>query len=178
GPALGHGDDERGPPVHARQDVAIRPRSPSGGSRPKAAPISTLRDLVDRAIPPAPWAEGDNIPWDDPDFSERMLFAHLDQSHDLASRRAGLIDSQVAWIDDEVLGGDTARVLELACGPGLYLQRLSAWRSGATSALVSTSPRRLSRTPSTPPGPRSFPARTSAATSARPTSTADSTLYC
>ncbi len=54
-----------------------------------------------------------------------MLSAHLDQSHDLASRRAGLIDSQVAWIDDEVLGGDTARVLELACGPGLYLQRLA-----------------------------------------------------
>ncbi len=54
-----------------------------------------------------------------------MLSAYLDQSHDLASRRAWLIDSQVAWIHDEVLGGDTARVLELVCGPGLYLQRLA-----------------------------------------------------
>jgi SAM-dependent methyltransferase len=54
-----------------------------------------------------------------------MLAAHLDQSHDLASRRAGLIDRHVAWIHGEVFGGDSARVLELACGPGLYLQRLA-----------------------------------------------------
>ncbi|MDP6349996.1 MAG: hypothetical protein QF719_07940 [Chloroflexota bacterium] len=54
-----------------------------------------------------------------------MLAARLDQSHDLASRRAGLIDRHVAWVHDTVLRGEPSRVLELACGPGLYLQRLA-----------------------------------------------------
>ncbi len=45
-----------------------------------------LIDLVHRASPPEPWAEGDKIPWNDPDFSRRML-PHLSQAHDAASRR-------------------------------------------------------------------------------------------
>jgi SAM-dependent methyltransferase len=85
----------------------------------------TLRDIVTRSIPPAPWTEGDNIPWDDPGFSERMLAEHLTQDHDLASRRLGLIDSHVAWLTDHVIGAKQARILDLACGPGLYLTRLA-----------------------------------------------------
>jgi len=33
----------------------------------------TLTDIVHRIVPPAPWTEGENIPWSDPAFSERML---------------------------------------------------------------------------------------------------------
>lgn len=33
----------------------------------------TILDIVEREPEPMPWAEGDNIPWDDPEFSERML---------------------------------------------------------------------------------------------------------
>ena len=47
-----------------------------------------LSDITSRTSAPVPWSEGDNIPWDDPDFSERMLKEHLSQEHDLASRRA------------------------------------------------------------------------------------------
>jgi SAM-dependent methyltransferase len=84
-----------------------------------------LLDLIERETPPRPWAEGDNIPWDDPGFSERMLREHLSQAHDHASRRAEKIDRHVAWIHAELLAARPARVLDLACGPGLYASRLA-----------------------------------------------------
>ena len=54
-----------------------------------------LLDLLQRTSPPAPWAEGDKIPWHDPDFSRRMLREHLSQAHDAASRRSIIIDEHV-----------------------------------------------------------------------------------
>ncbi len=84
-----------------------------------------LVDLVGRARPPTPWAEGDNIPWHDPAFSQRMLAEHLSQGHDAASRRFATIDRHVGWIHDTVLGGRCTRVLDLGCGPGLYAIRLA-----------------------------------------------------
>jgi SAM-dependent methyltransferase len=84
-----------------------------------------LKDIIGRSIPAAPWAEGENIPWDDPDFSRRMLAEHLSQEHNLASRRFDIIDRQVAWIHGELLGGTPTRILDLTCGPGLYTSRLA-----------------------------------------------------
>ncbi|MBW2278686.1 MAG: SAM-dependent methyltransferase, partial [Deltaproteobacteria bacterium] len=60
--------------------------------------MTTLADIVRRPQPPTAWAEGDNIPWNDPSFSERMLREHLNQDHDLASRRIEKIERHVAWI--------------------------------------------------------------------------------
>jgi len=85
----------------------------------------TVRDFVDRTPTPAPWSEGDNIPWDDPEFSERMLAEHLSQEHDLASRRSEAIYQQVEWVFSSVLGSRPVRVLDLACGPGLYALHLA-----------------------------------------------------
>jgi SAM-dependent methyltransferase len=89
--------------------------------------MKTLLDIVDRTPEPAPWSEGDNIPWDDPGFSERMLAEHLSQEHDLASRRSETIDHHVEWIFSEVLGSHPARLLDLACGPGFYTARLAGF---------------------------------------------------
>jgi SAM-dependent methyltransferase len=85
-----------------------------------------LSDIVGRDAVPAPWGEGDNIPWNEPGFSARMLKEHLSQAHDMASRRAETIARQVEWIATEVLGPAPARLLDLGCGPGLYLQALAA----------------------------------------------------
>lgn len=85
----------------------------------------TLLELVRRTLPPQAWAEGENIPWSDPAFSRRMLREHLDQAHNLASRSFEIIDRQVAWMHAQVLESRPSRVLELACGPGLYLERLA-----------------------------------------------------
>jgi SAM-dependent methyltransferase len=84
-----------------------------------------LLDLVMRSPKPTPWAEGETIPWSDPGFSARMLQEHLSQVHDEGSRRFEIIDRQVAWVHEQVLGGRPARVLDLACGPGLYTSRLA-----------------------------------------------------
>ena len=84
-----------------------------------------MHDIVTRTNPPSPWSEGDNIPWDEPAFSERMLAEHLDQGHDLASRRTEKIDQQVRWIHEAVLDERPTRILDLACGPGLYTSPLA-----------------------------------------------------
>ncbi len=86
-----------------------------------------VKDIVNRQSPPKPWAEGDNIPWHDPAFSERMLKEHLSQRHDLASRRFKTIDRHVEWIHRELLSERPSHILDLGCGPGLYLQRLAAF---------------------------------------------------
>jgi SAM-dependent methyltransferase len=84
-----------------------------------------LNDIVGRSLPADPWAEGDNIPWDDPAFSKRMLHEHLTQEHSLASRRLEVIDRQVGWIHEEVLDRRPTKILDLTCGPGLYTNRLA-----------------------------------------------------
>jgi SAM-dependent methyltransferase len=83
-----------------------------------------LSELPGRG-PLEPFGELAKIPWDDPAFSARMLREHLSQAHDRASRRAPLVDRHVAWIHERLLAGRAGRVLDLGCGPGLYLRRLA-----------------------------------------------------
>jgi SAM-dependent methyltransferase len=84
-----------------------------------------LHDIIHREPVPAPWAEGEKIPWDDPEFSERMLAEHLTDAHDAASRRAEKIDRHVDWINTHVMQNKRSSILDLGCGPGLYMQRLA-----------------------------------------------------
>jgi len=84
-----------------------------------------LKDIFHRNMNPEPWAEGEKIPWNDPDFSLRMLKEHLSQKHDAASRRTPTIKKHVDWIHTFVLEGKPSRILDLGCGPGLYTARLS-----------------------------------------------------
>jgi SAM-dependent methyltransferase len=84
-----------------------------------------LLDLVRREPEPEPWAEGDNIPWDDPEFSERMLAEHLCGEHDRASRCPAIIEKHVDWIHNGLLSAKPSRILDICCGPGLYLAQLA-----------------------------------------------------
>ncbi len=84
-----------------------------------------LLDLIRRQPDPEPWSEGDNIPWNEPGFSERMLLEHLSQDHDAASRRSETIDEHVEWIQSTILRGIPGRILDLGCGPGFYSSRLA-----------------------------------------------------
>jgi SAM-dependent methyltransferase len=97
-----------------------------------------LLDIVQRTAAPAPWQEGDNIPWNEPGFSERMLKEHLSQAHDAASRRTAKIDAHVDWIHRTVLQSQPTRILDLGCGPGLYASRLA--RLGHTCEGIDFSP--------------------------------------
>lgn len=66
---------------------------------------------------------GAKIPWDEPDFSRRMLKQHLNQEHDWASRRGPIIAAHAAWIAEQL--SVPSRILDMGCGPGLYTQALA-----------------------------------------------------
>jgi SAM-dependent methyltransferase len=72
------------------------------------------------------WDGAYKIPWDDPDFSRRMLAEHLSQEHDLASRKCQMIQRQVQWIHEHVCNSTPARLLDIGCGPGLYIEQFAA----------------------------------------------------
>ncbi|MCA9873986.1 MAG: class I SAM-dependent methyltransferase [Anaerolineales bacterium] len=76
--------------------------------------------IYNRPERPVPWAHGGNLPWNDPEFSRRMLREHLDQSHGAASRRTPerLILLDWLWAALNLQSGD--RILDATCGPGLY----------------------------------------------------------
>ena len=96
-----------------------------------------LTDIIHRN-PSTAWTEGDNIPWNEPGFSERMLKEHLSQDHDAASRRTATILGHTDWIYAQLLAGRPARVLDLGCGPGLYASQLA--RKGCTIKGIDFSP--------------------------------------
>jgi SAM-dependent methyltransferase len=97
-----------------------------------------ISDIVQRLAEPQPWSEGDNIPWNEPGFSERMLKEHFSQEHDGASRRSVIIDRHVQWIDSFLLQGKPSKILDLGCGPGLYASRLA--KLGHTCTGIDFSP--------------------------------------
>src|SRR5512140_1576091 len=97
-----------------------------------------LTDIITRNMELEPWAEGEKIPWDDPEFSQRMLKEHLTQQHDAASRRTVTIRKHVQWIHTHLLGSQPARILDLGCGPGLYSSRLA--KLGHTCTGIAFSP--------------------------------------
>lgn len=102
--------------------------------------MTEARGLIDvvRRPPLTPWADGGKIPWDDPDFSRRMLSEHLEQAHGRASRPAAAIEAEVGWLHTHVLGGRPSRVLDLGCGPGLYTSALA--RRGHASTGIDFGP--------------------------------------
>jgi SAM-dependent methyltransferase len=86
--------------------------------------LMDLRDalwhIYRRSARPEPWERGGNLPWNDPDFSRRMLREHLDESHGAASRVAAERERQLAWLWDRLALQPGSRLLDLTCGPGLY----------------------------------------------------------
>ncbi len=69
---------------------------------------------------PALWQAGNNLPWHEPVFGERMLREHLDDAHGAASRKTVDRIWQLAWLWRHLALNPGDRVLDLTCGPGLY----------------------------------------------------------
>ena len=76
--------------------------------------------IYNRPEIPQPWEQGGNLPWDDPDFSARMLREHLDQSHGAASRVAEERALQIDWLWRKLGLQAGKSLLDITCGPGLY----------------------------------------------------------
>jgi SAM-dependent methyltransferase len=95
--------------------------------------------IYNRPQPPTPPQDAAaNLPWDDPDFSERMLREHLDQSHGAASRRRVEILRLVDWLWDKLALRAGSRILDVTCGPGLYAVEFA--RRGCTVYGIDFSP--------------------------------------
>jgi len=87
--------------------------------------FNALWQIYHRPQPPPPPRGAANFPWDDPDFSARMLSEHLDQSHGAASRRRVEILRIVDWLWNRLSLREGSRVLDVTCGPGLYAVELA-----------------------------------------------------
>lgn len=85
---------------------------------------AALAVLRERRLPAVPWVDGENLPWDEPAFSQRMLREHLDQTHAAASRPLGEIFIHVDGLERELNLSPGSRILDVTCGPGLYCHEL------------------------------------------------------
>ncbi|MFG0450523.1 class I SAM-dependent methyltransferase [Shewanella sp. yb_14] len=82
-----------------------------------------INKLISQHFPIRLLPNESKIPWNDADFSQRMLENHLSQEHDWASRKLAVIERQVDWLYSQLAPG--AKVLDLGCGPGFYTQLLA-----------------------------------------------------
>jgi SAM-dependent methyltransferase len=80
----------------------------------------TLWKIYRRRPKPIPWVDNGNLPWDDPDFSKRMLLEHLDDSHGAASRQPSERRLQIDWLWSKCGLQPGSNLLDVTCGPGLY----------------------------------------------------------
>jgi SAM-dependent methyltransferase len=82
--------------------------------------IQALWKIHTRPARPSTWIGSGNLPWNDPEFSERMLREHLNQSHGAASRTTAERQLQLPWFREKFALQPGTRVLDVTCGPGLY----------------------------------------------------------
>jgi len=87
----------------------------------------SLNTIIDQTVNKETlWDGAYKIPWNDPDFSRRMLAEHLSQEHDLASRKRQMIQKQVQWIHENICNNTPSKLLDIGCGPGLYIEQFAA----------------------------------------------------
>ena len=79
-----------------------------------------LRKLAGREFAPPAWSDAGNLPWDDPDFSERMLRVHLDEKDQAATRPEPQRKLIIDWLVGKLGLDERTYLLDLTCGPGLY----------------------------------------------------------
>ena len=85
---------------------------------------------LDTILTPKPiaeelWQGSYKIPWHEAEFSKRMLQVHLSQDSDLASRRLETIEKQAQWLEENAFANKEQTILDLGCGPGLYLKEFT-----------------------------------------------------
>jgi len=84
--------------------------------------LGALKDSIER---PALYTGSTDRFWDDPHISGQMLSLHLNPEVEAASRKRETIDAEAAFIIKET-GMDSGKiVLDLGCGPGLYVRKFA-----------------------------------------------------
>ena len=82
-------------------------------------------DKLQKALQkPALYEKGDQVMWTDEHISRKLLEIHLDPGQDLASRTPESIGRTVDFLLG-FCGESPVDILDLGCGPGLYLELLA-----------------------------------------------------
>jgi 2-polyprenyl-3-methyl-5-hydroxy-6-metoxy-1,4-benzoquinol methylase len=79
-----------------------------------------LFDIVNRKSPSAQGVEYKGIPYQNTEFSSRLLKEYLFQTPDSTAPDLDILEKHVGWIHQEVLKGRISKILDLCCGPGMY----------------------------------------------------------
>ncbi|MFB4159523.1 class I SAM-dependent methyltransferase [Geomicrobium sp. JSM 1781026] len=74
---------------------------------------------------PTPFEKSEKMFWQDPHIALFLLEAHLEPSHDGASRSFAFIDESVEFITGKLVNNDSAKIIDYGSGPGLYCERLA-----------------------------------------------------
>ncbi len=122
----------------ARDNATVPPVSAQHGNAASAGPRRLRPSTISES--PVAFDSRYELDWSRPEYSRRLLREHLDQSNDGASRRRHVIESQVHRLL-QLLPAAPARVLDAACGPGLYALPLA--RAGYDVTGVDVSPAAL-----------------------------------
>ncbi len=96
-----------------------------------------LNQIQKYAVKPALFEPGEKLFWDDPHISKSMLEAHLNNTHDAASRRTETIDKEVSHLISSGTLKRVNKLLDLGCGPGLYASRLCMYGLYVTGVDIS-----------------------------------------
>lgn len=80
----------------------------TGNDRPRPFSVYTAKEL-----------------WTDEHTSEQMLAFHLNGDIDISSRRTAFINDSVNWMAQHFDLGNSSRVVDFGCGPGLYTTRFA-----------------------------------------------------
>ncbi len=83
-----------------------------------------IRNILEYALKPELYEKGTAVMWTDNYISKQLLMLHLSQDTDLASRKFSVIDSTIDWILSNT-NNERMNVLDLGCGPGLYVEKFA-----------------------------------------------------
>ena len=83
-----------------------------------------VREIAKYSVKPELYTPGTATMWTDKYISAQLLKIHLDKETDLASRKKNSIEKTVTWIAKSI-AKETATILDLGCGPGLYATLLA-----------------------------------------------------
>ena len=94
---------------------------------PSDAHSKAIATILAAERPVRPWTDGSQLPWNEPDFSRRMLDVHLDPSTHMASRSPDVIARHLDWLASQLATkmGNDSHILDVGCGPGLYCHELA-----------------------------------------------------
>ncbi len=100
--------------------------------------MQVMKDAIKR---PEIWKPSTSKFWDDEYISLQMLNSHLDPKLEAASRNREQIDSETKFIINYTGMDRGKKVIDLGCGPGLYVREFA--KTGAMVTGIDYSPRSI-----------------------------------